>query len=246
MYSTKDSDCTYSLTGNVWVGATDRKVEGTFQWVVGNGDKIAVSWYPGQPNNYGGQDCLSLSNRAQFRDDSCYDGLYFVCEKQQQIWNLKVQYLLHGHGSHMWIFRKLYYFMLSINLVLNVQCLNWLQNLQFISKFSHLYFHLILPVVFINLITFILYYVRKLPCKSDFFRFINSYILMKQNSFKNFYMRRTNHLLWPLIQHLDISTMFYRSTATSSIHISIIYTPVNLKLKTSQNHLLQLHTWTFC
>jgi hypothetical protein len=73
-----------------------------------------------------------------------------------------------------------------------------------------------------------------------------SYILMKQNSFKNFYIRRINLLLRPLIQHLDISTMFYRSTIISSIHMSILYTPMNLKLKTPQNHLLQLHTWTFC
>jgi hypothetical protein len=32
----------------------------------------------------------------------------------------------------------------------------------------------------------------------------------------------------------------------SSIHMSILYTLVNLKLKTQQNHLLLLHTWTFC
>jgi hypothetical protein len=63
---------------------------------------------------------------------------------------------------------------------------------------------------------------------------------------KNFYMRKTNLLLWPSIQHLYTSTMFYRSATISSIHMSILYTPVNLKLKTLQNHLLLLHTWTFC
>jgi hypothetical protein len=43
---------------------------------------------------------------------------------------------------------------------------------------------------------------------------------------------------------LDTSTMLYRSTTISSIHMSILYTPVNLKAKTPQNHLLLLHTWT--
>ena len=36
-------------------------------------------------------------------------------------------------------------------------------------------------------------------------------------------MRRTNLLLWPSIQHLDISTMFYRSTTISSIHVDSLY-----------------------
>jgi hypothetical protein len=63
---------------------------------------------------------------------------------------------------------------------------------------------------------------------------------------KNFYMRRMNLLLWPSIQHLDISTMFYPSTTIGSIHMSILYTPVNLKLKTPQNNLLLIHTWMFC
>jgi hypothetical protein len=49
-----------------------------------------------------------------------------------------------------------------------------------------------------------------------------------------------NLLLWPSIQHLGISTMFYRSTMISFYHMLILYTctPVNVKLKTPQNHLL--------
>ena len=42
-------------------------------------------------------------------------------------------------------------------------------------------------------------------------------------------LHEKNLLLWPSIQHLDISTMFYRSTTISSIHMSILYTPVNWK-----------------
>jgi hypothetical protein len=37
----------------------------------------------------------------------------------------------------------------------------------------------------------------------------------------------------------------YQLTTISSIHMSILYTLVNLKLKTPQNHLLLLHTWMF-
>jgi hypothetical protein len=55
---------------------------------------------------------------------------------------------------------------------------------------------------------------------------------MKQNSFKTFYVRRISLLLWPSIQHLDTSTMFYRSTTIGSIHISILY-PSKLEIKDS-------------
>jgi hypothetical protein len=48
---------------------------------------------------------------------------------------------------------------------------------------------------------------------------------------KNFYLRRMNLLLWPSIQHLDISTMFYPSTTIGSIHMSILYTPSELEIK---------------
>jgi hypothetical protein len=58
-------------------------------------------------------------------------------------------------------------------------------------------------------------------------------------------MRRINLLLWPSVQHLDISTTFYLSTTSISIHMLIPYTPVNLKIKIPQNRLLLLHTWTF-
>jgi hypothetical protein len=48
-------------------------------------------------------------------------------------------------------------------------------------------------------------------------------------------MRRINLLLWPSIQQLDISTMFHLSTTSSSIHMSILYTPVNFKLDTTES-----------
>jgi hypothetical protein len=57
-------------------------------------------------------------------------------------------------------------------------------------------------------------------------------------------MRRINLLLWRSIQHLDISTMFYLSTTSISIHMPIPYILANLNLTTPQNHLL-LHTWVF-
>ena len=38
-----------------------------------------------------------------------------------------------------------------------------------------------------------------------------------------------NLLLWPSVQHLDISTMLYLLTTHSSIHISFPYIPLKLK-----------------
>jgi hypothetical protein len=46
-------------------------------------------------------------------------------------------------------------------------------------------------------------------------------------------------------QHLDILTTFYLSIMSSSIHMSIPDTPVILKLKALQNHLLLLYTLIF-
>jgi hypothetical protein len=66
---------------------------------------------------------------------------------------------------------------------------------------------------------------------------------MKQNSFKNFYMRRTNLLLWLLIQHLDTSTMFYRSTTIGFVHMSILYTPVNLKFSVILGRFVKHRCW---
>jgi hypothetical protein len=69
---------------SIWVGATDREVEGSFKWIVGNGGNISGPWYPGEPNDAdGGQDCANLLRSATFDDHYCYFVKAFVCEKQQ-------------------------------------------------------------------------------------------------------------------------------------------------------------------
>jgi hypothetical protein len=68
---------------SVWTGATDQETEGTFKWVVGNGDKIYPLWGPGQPNNYNNQDCMGLARSAIYHDDFCTSENVFVCEKNQ-------------------------------------------------------------------------------------------------------------------------------------------------------------------
>jgi hypothetical protein len=45
--------------------------------------------------------------------------------------------------------------------------------------------------------------------------------MIRRNSFKNFYMRRKNLLLWSSIRHFDISTMFYLLTTINFTHASI-------------------------
>jgi hypothetical protein len=68
---------------SVWTGATDRENEGTFKWVIGNGDKIYPLWHPGQPDNHRKEDCLALTRSASFHDDFCTLKNVFVCEKNQ-------------------------------------------------------------------------------------------------------------------------------------------------------------------
>ncbi|XP_056003264.1 echinoidin-like [Ostrea edulis] len=76
----------YPFDHRTWVGATDREVEGNFQWSIGYGGDISWSWYPRQPDdNYGGQDCLTVMRSAHFDDAKCASGKVFVCEKEQPI-----------------------------------------------------------------------------------------------------------------------------------------------------------------
>jgi hypothetical protein len=63
------------------------------------------------------------------------------------------------------------------------------------------------------------------PLLADLFLYSYEAAFLK----KTLYMRRIYLLLLPSIQRLDILTMFYPSTTIGPIHMSILYTPVNLK-----------------
>ena len=71
---------------NLWIGASDNEIEGTFIW---NNSREPVSdsfWNSGEPNNKkGNEHCVHAyylrSLRGKFNDNDCSDRLYFACEK---------------------------------------------------------------------------------------------------------------------------------------------------------------------
>jgi hypothetical protein len=64
----------------VWIGLTDQAEEGKFAWV--NGRPLERSnWRPGQPDNAGDQDCVTLTlTDGKWGDLDCGTPLPYVCE----------------------------------------------------------------------------------------------------------------------------------------------------------------------
>ncbi len=66
---------------SAWIGLGDPDKDGEFTW--GCGDPLTyTNWYPGQPNNYAGnQDCVEMLNNGQWNDQYPYYLLEFIMEK---------------------------------------------------------------------------------------------------------------------------------------------------------------------
>jgi cysteine-rich repeat protein len=66
--------------GNAWIGLTDGKDEGNFQWLVGTSDYR--NWNDGEPNDWGGQeDCAELyPESGRWNDNNCGAGRWIACE----------------------------------------------------------------------------------------------------------------------------------------------------------------------
>ncbi|MEC7521793.1 MAG: C-type lectin domain-containing protein [Myxococcota bacterium] len=68
-----------------WIGLNDRAVEDTFVWVSGSGAGFR-RWSSGQPNDFGGQDCVTIDNGGAFEDRTfwgdkdCGETNRFICE----------------------------------------------------------------------------------------------------------------------------------------------------------------------
>jgi hypothetical protein len=65
----------------LWVGLSDAEEEGVFRWVDGTLPG-STSWYPGEPNDSGGEDCASTNYNGLglWNDYACSGALPFVCE----------------------------------------------------------------------------------------------------------------------------------------------------------------------
>lgn len=74
----------------VWLGATDIVSENVFRWSTSGGSDLLAentysNWYPGEPNNQGGnEDCMHMMTKGQWNDlpcDQTYYHMRFVCQR---------------------------------------------------------------------------------------------------------------------------------------------------------------------
>jgi len=67
--------------GAAWIGLTDQRVEGSFEWVDGSALEWS-NWAPFEPNNLGrGEDCVQLYPwNGQWNDADCALQAPFICE----------------------------------------------------------------------------------------------------------------------------------------------------------------------
>ncbi|XP_057202411.1 galactose-specific lectin nattectin-like [Triplophysa rosa] len=67
----------------VWIGGTDAVTEG--QWWWRNGEPFSWTfWSPGQPDNLGEEDCMSVGIGGLAYDEKCNKNLYYACSKKLQ------------------------------------------------------------------------------------------------------------------------------------------------------------------
>ncbi|XP_060903012.1 CD209 antigen-like [Labrus mixtus] len=75
----------YRSDQEVWIGLTDKGVEGKWEWVDGT-PMTTTFWGKGQPNSHSGrnQDCVEFWHRAlgvgEWNDENCKILQYFICE----------------------------------------------------------------------------------------------------------------------------------------------------------------------
>lgn len=65
-----------------WIGLNDRRNESLFVWSDGTPYNHSVyhNWYPGEPNDRAGEDCVELFGR-RWNDDSCKKEYSYICER---------------------------------------------------------------------------------------------------------------------------------------------------------------------
>ncbi|XP_053390620.1 perlucin-like protein [Mercenaria mercenaria] len=69
---------------SAWIGLSDRKHEGIWQWVGSNGHATFSDWGPGEPNNLrNNEDCVGFFAEEDYKwnDFPCTNKLKPVCEK---------------------------------------------------------------------------------------------------------------------------------------------------------------------
>ncbi|XP_038845355.1 macrophage mannose receptor 1 [Salvelinus namaycush] len=67
---------------SVWMGGHDSITEGGWEWTDGSPFRY-IHWNAGNPDNYGGEDCLSmLINTGYWNDDNCDYNRGYICKRR--------------------------------------------------------------------------------------------------------------------------------------------------------------------
>ncbi|CAK6953333.1 CD209 antigen-like protein E [Scomber scombrus] len=76
----------HHLQRRIWIGLTDREIEGTWKWVDGSPLKTSF-WHPREPNSYRGknEDCVNTvfyTDEKSWNDAKCEERYFWICEKK--------------------------------------------------------------------------------------------------------------------------------------------------------------------
>lgn len=67
-----------------WIGGSDWTIEGTWVWEPLGIKMNYTNFSPGKPNNYNGENCLSIRNYDhKWDDDDCDEQRRYICERRQ-------------------------------------------------------------------------------------------------------------------------------------------------------------------
>ena len=63
-----------------WIGATYVAEDGTFIWTSDNSTVGFVNWYPGEPSNSNGEDCVAICRNEHWSDYRCNVKFPYICQ----------------------------------------------------------------------------------------------------------------------------------------------------------------------
>ena len=71
-----------------WIGLTDVETENHWKWTDGSNLSGYTNWFPKEPNNYNGQDCVAITKGnfdnkhydGEWHDGECKKARGYICE----------------------------------------------------------------------------------------------------------------------------------------------------------------------
>ncbi|XP_052708108.1 fibropellin-1-like isoform X2 [Crassostrea angulata] len=79
-----------------WIGLNDISNEGDFVWDGTSTPFSYSNWWPGEPNDSGGDDCIFISAGNQWFDHNCDVNLSFICQRVSDIGECVSSPCVHG------------------------------------------------------------------------------------------------------------------------------------------------------